>query len=71
MSKLVKFSAQMDSKLFKELKQYSRATGRTLTSIYTEMVERYLRSKALRTDVMSAMESSMSKKSAIYRKLED
>lgn len=56
MTKLVKFSGQMDAKVKKSLDEFVKQTGQTKTAIYTEMAIQFLRSRSVRPEVMSGAE---------------
>jgi hypothetical protein len=56
---LGKFSGQMDAQSKKALDEFAQESGMTLSAIYTEMAELYLRSKRIRPAVISAAELVM------------
>lgn len=54
MSKLVKFSGQMEAHLKSDLEAFAKQSGQKLSKIYNDMAETYLRSRRVRPEVMRA-----------------
>jgi hypothetical protein len=57
MSKLVKFSAQMNKDLFQNIRLHAKESGQKLTAIFNEMAATYLKSRRVRPEVMKATET--------------
>jgi len=49
---MVKFSGQMDADVKRELDAYAEESKQTLSAIYTDMAELYLRTKRVRAEVL-------------------
>jgi hypothetical protein len=69
MAKAVKFSSQIDEKSLKELKKYTDATGRTLSSVLTEAVDQYLNRAQVRPAFQDAVEAVMNENEELLKRL--
>lgn len=69
MSKVVKFSGQMDAKTKKALDEFVKQTGQTKTSVYTEMAMQFLKSRSIRPQVMSAADQVIREDAELLKRL--
>lgn len=69
MSKLVKFSGQMDANVKKQLDEFVKQTGQTKTAVYTEMAIQFLRARSLRPEVMSSAERVIREDADLLKRL--
>lgn len=49
---MVKFSGQIDANIKRELDAYAEESKQTLSTIYTDMAELFLRTKRVRAEVL-------------------
>lgn len=68
-SKLVKFSGQMDANVKKQLDEFVKQTGQTKTAVYTEMAIQFLRARSLRPEVMSSAERVIREDADLLKRL--
>lgn len=69
MSKVVKFSGQMDARIKKELDEFVKLSGQTKTAVFTEMATQFLRSKTVRPKVMSRAEEVIREDAELLKRL--
>jgi len=69
MSKLIKFSGQMDAQVMKELDEFVKQSGQTKTAVYTEMALQYLRSRSIRPQVISGAEQVIREDAELLKRL--
>ncbi len=68
-SEMVKFSGQISKQAQRELAAYVKTSGVKLSSVYTEMIELYLRTKRVRPEVMSAARQVMLEDAELLERL--
>ena len=64
-----KFATQIDEKTLKQLKKFSKETGRSISSVVNEAVEEYLSKSQLRQVFRESMEEVVSDNAELLRRL--
>ena len=67
--KAVKFATQIDEKVLKELKKYSRENDRSISKVVTDAVNEYLQKMHVRPAFKRAMEEVIEDHNELLKKL--
>ena len=69
MKKPVKFATQIDETVLKDLRQYSKLTDRSLSSIVSEAVAEYILKSQLRPAFKTALEEVLNENEELLKRL--
>ncbi|MCH2535494.1 MAG: hypothetical protein MK008_13700 [Bdellovibrionales bacterium] len=64
-----KFATQIDEQVFKELKDYTQQTDRSISSVVSEAVAEYLKRVNLRPAFQNAMDQVLDENSELLKRL--
>ncbi len=64
-----KFATQIDEQVFKELKDYTQQTDRSISSVVSEAVAEYLKRVNLRPAFQNAMDEVLDENSKLLKRL--
>ena len=67
--KLKKFATQIDEATLKDLRAYSRSTGRSISAVVTEAVGEYLKKSSVRPAFRNAMDEILEDHTELLNKL--
>ena len=67
--KAVKFATQIDEKVLKDLRSFSKETDRTISSVITDAVAEYLQRSKLRPAFRSAMDEVLEEHQELLKRL--
>lgn len=69
MSQNVKFASQLDARVLKELREYAREHGKTLSGVLTAAVEDFLQRERIRPAFRAATESVIDEHAELLQRL--
>ena len=67
--KAIKFASQIDEKVLKDLKSYTKETDRSISSVITDAVAEYLQRSKLRPAFRSAMDEVLDDHQELLKRL--
>jgi len=67
--KAIKFATQIDEKVLKDLKKYSKENDRSISKVVTQAVAEYLQKAAVRPAFQNAMEEVISENDELLKRL--